>query len=56
MKDFELRIRPDKIDNPHGLSAFDQKPKYQIEREKELAQKEEAMRKFMLAGKPHDWI
>jgi len=23
MKDFELRIKPDTIENPHGLSAFD---------------------------------
>lgn len=22
MKDFQLRIQPQKIDNPHGLSAF----------------------------------
>jgi len=23
MKDFELRIKPDDMENPHGLSAFD---------------------------------
>jgi len=28
MKDFELRIRPDAMENPHGLSAFDIRPKY----------------------------
>jgi len=37
MKDFELRIRPDGMENPHGLSVFDKKPKYFTKKEEEIA-------------------
>lgn len=36
MKDFLLRTKPAKIDNPHFLSVFDKKPKYHRERENML--------------------
>ena len=32
-KDFRLRTKPDPIDNPHNLSAFDKKLKSTFERE-----------------------
>jgi hypothetical protein len=32
-KDFLLRTKPDQIDNPHNLSAFDKKLKATFERE-----------------------
>jgi len=56
MKDFELRIKVDGMENPNGLSVFDTKPKYFTLKEKEIAERELAMRKFIEAGKPHDWI
>ena len=55
MKDFLLRTKPPKIDNPHFLSVFDKKPKYHAEREKMLFEKKEAIDKFLAANKPHDW-
>jgi hypothetical protein len=33
MKDFERRFKPDPIENPHALSVFDQKPRYQMLKE-----------------------
>lgn len=56
MKDFQLRIKPQIIDNPHGLSVFQQIPKFITEKEKEVTDKQEAIRKFQEAKKPHDWI
>ena len=56
MQDFKTRIRPEQIDNPHFLSAFDQRPRYQTEKEKRIADKLEAEEKFAKAGKPHDFI
>ncbi len=56
MKDFQLRIQPQTIDNPHGLSVFQQIPKFIIEKENELIEKQEALRKTQEAKKPHDWI
>lgn len=44
------------IENPHGLSAFAQRPKYLTDKEKADSEKEEAMQKFLAAGKPHDWL
>lgn len=32
MKDFERRFKPDPIENPHNLSAFDSKPKFIAEK------------------------
>ena len=55
MKDFLLRTKPAKIENPHFLSAFDKKPKYHAEREIMLYEKKDAIDKFMAANKPHDW-
>lgn len=46
MKDFELRVRPLKFDNPHGLSAFPQIPRYATLKEQEVFEKQEALRKF----------
>lgn len=56
MKDFELRFKPDPMDNPHFLSVFDKKPKYHTDRAKKIAEQNEAIEKFLAAGKPHDWI
>lgn len=55
MKDFELRFKPDPVENPHFLSVFNKLPKYHFEREKHAAEKNEALQKFLAAGKPHDW-
>ena len=55
MKDFVLRPKIDQIDNPKGLSAFTEKPKYIADKEKELMDKLEKDRKFAEANKPHDW-
>ena len=32
-KDFALLTKPDKMENPHGLSDFDKKPKYHFDKE-----------------------
>lgn len=56
MKDFELRFKPDPMENPNGLSVFEQRPKYQVEKEKSAFERQDAMEKFMAAGKPHDWL
>ena len=38
MTDFALRVKPEPFDNPHGLSAFEQRPKFLVDREnKEMA-------------------
>jgi hypothetical protein len=55
MVDFLLRTKPPIMDNPKGLSVFAARPKYITDKEKETAEKELALKKFMLAGKPHDW-
>jgi hypothetical protein len=55
MKDFLLRTKPPTIDNPKGLSVFAARPKYITDKEKQMAEKQEALDKFMNAGKPHDW-
>lgn len=55
MKDFELRFKVDQIDNPHGLSVFVDKPRFIVEKEKELKEKEEKERKWKEAKKPQDW-
>ena len=34
MKDFELKVGKIEIENPHGLSVFEKKPKYLIDKEK----------------------
>lgn len=56
MKDFELRVGKINIENPHGLSVFEKRPKFLVEKEKERALKKEVIEKFLAAGKPHDWI
>lgn len=37
MKDFELRVGKIDIENPHGLSVFEKRPKFLIEKEKDKA-------------------
>ena len=44
------------MENPHGLSVFAARPKFITDKEKEVAEKQEALEKFQAAGKPHDWI
>ena len=44
------------MDNPHGLSVFDTRPKFISQKERHVAQKQDEMEKFMAAGKPHDFI
>ena len=44
MKDFDLRFKVDEIENPKGLSVFNDKPKYIVEREKDQLEKEEKER------------
>lgn len=56
MKDFELRFKPDPMENPNFLSVFDKLPKYHAEREKHFLKKNEDFEKFLAAGKPHDWF
>lgn len=51
-KDFELRFKVDPIDNPKGLSVFADKPKFIVDKEKELLEREERDRKWRLARKP----
>jgi hypothetical protein len=55
MKDFLLRTKPPGMDNPNGLSVFASRPKYITEKEKKVAEQQEALEKFIAAGKPHDW-
>jgi hypothetical protein len=56
MKDFMLSFKIPTMDNPHGLSVFDTRPKYISEKERQLAQSQDDMEKTMKAGKPHDFI
>lgn len=56
MKDFELRVGKINIENPHGISVFEKRPRFLIEKEKEKALKKEIMEKFLAANKSHDWI
>lgn len=56
MKDFQLSFKIPKMDNPHGLSVFDTRPKFISQKERSVAQKQDDMEKFMAAGKPHDFI
>ena len=56
MKDFELRFKVDKMENPHGLSVFAQRPRYITDKEKAMQEKQDAIDKFLAAGKPHDWL
>ena len=56
MKDFELRVGKINIENPHGISVFEKRPRFLIEKEKEKALKKEIVEKFLAANKPHDWI
>lgn len=55
MKDFELRFKPDPMENPHFLSVFDKLPRYHADRARHFAQKDDEIEKFLAAGKPHDW-
>lgn len=56
MKDFELRVGKINIENPHGISVFEKRPRFLIEKEKEKALKKEILEKFLAANKSHDWI
>ena len=50
MIDFHLRVKPEPIPNPKGLSAFEQRPKYQVEYEKKRWQEQEDFEKFQRLG------
>jgi hypothetical protein len=41
MKDFELRVGKINIENPHGISVFEKRPRFLIEKEKEKSLKKE---------------
>lgn len=47
MTDFLLRTKPPGMDNPKGLSVFAARPKYQTDKEKEVAEKQQAIDKFV---------
>jgi len=55
MQDFLLRSKLPLMENPHGLSAFAEKPKYQQVEERRIQEKEEIARGLAAAGKPHEW-
>jgi len=54
MVDFNLRPKIDVFENPHGLSVFSARPKYQTDKEKELFEKAEIKRKLLEAN-PTPW-
>jgi len=56
MTDFHLRTHPDPVENPHFLSVFQDKPKYQTDKEKADKEKAERERKLAEANKPHDFV
>jgi hypothetical protein len=56
MKDFELRFKPDPIENPNFISVFDKLPRYHADKYRKIEKQNEDIEKFMAAGKPHDWI
>ena len=55
MTDFALRVKCDPVDNPHGLSAFEQRPKYQVDLENKEMREREAIDKFNRLGQDQDW-
>ena len=50
--DFSLppMIKPNPMDNPHGLSVFAQRPKMFTDKEKERAEKEDEEKKLIATG------
>ena len=52
-KDFALLTKPDQMENPHGLSAFEKKPKFHFEKEQEREKKR--VEAQGLEGKEH-WV
>ena len=56
MSDFALRFKVDKMDNPHALSVFAARPRFITDKEKSKMEQQEAIDKFLAAGKPHDWL
>ena len=56
MKDFELRFKVDKIDNPNFISVFDKLPRFHADRERKIQKENEEIEKLLAANKPHDWI
>lgn len=55
MHDFILRPKAIPLENKHGLSAFNNKPKYIEEKRRANEDKIQALQKFLAADKPQDW-
>jgi len=55
MHDFILRPKEIPLENKHGLSVFNTKPKYLDEKRRANEDKINALQKFLAADKPQDW-
>mgnify|MGYP006952886194 CR=1 FL=1 len=55
MHDFVLRPKALPLENKHGLSVFNSKPKYIDEKRRANEEKINALQKFLAADKPQDW-
>lgn len=50
MIDFHLRVKPEPMPNPHGLSVFEQRPKFLVDRDKKFQSMADSAEKFEKLG------